>query len=75
MSKRIKKGAGRIKKEQRQANKEGLPRYYVFVRNNRNRYTKLVSRDKATDYTQGKYNKIGLRTHSLKDTYTKEEYE
>ncbi len=76
MSRRTKDGSGGIKKEQRQKAKEGLPKYYVFIANDRHAkygYTKLVTREKAADYVLGKINQFGLREHNLKDTYTMKE--
>ncbi len=64
---------GKDKKIQRRYNKERLPNFYVWIQNDRNGYTKLVNRDQALDYTQGKYNHLGIREHNLKDTYTMKE--
>ncbi len=76
MSKRTKEGVGAIKKEQRQKAREGLPKYYVFIANDRHvkyGYTKLVNREKAADYVLGKWTQLGTRDQNLKDTYTMKE--
>ena len=67
-------GIGKVKKAQRKSNKEGLPRYYVWVVNNRTQQRKLVNREQALNYTDGRYNEhIGIRVQNLKDQYVLKE--
>ncbi len=77
MSKREKiPGAGKAKQAARRAAKEGLPKHYVFVMNDRHKkykYSKLVNREKAADYVLGKMDQLGNRVHKLKDKYTLKE--
>ncbi len=60
---------GKEKKAQRKLNKEGLTNFYVWVQNDRTGKSKLVTREKSFDYTDGKFNQLGIRVHNLKDTY------
>jgi len=58
------------KKQERMARRTENGPYYVFVKNARTGYTKLVSQRKGMEYVYGKRSQFtGLMEHDLKDRY------